>query len=94
MKDIYNKHPTLPHYVDIWDINVLFAYTLIEKQIVMLVILSEQWKQILLAIDIDNVRIHEENISILPNSSLEHTNWTKIYKPQYITISKGILQAV
>ena len=49
MKDIYNKHPTLPHYVDIWDINVLLAYTLIEKQIVMLVILSEQWKQILLA---------------------------------------------
>lgn len=62
MKDIYNKNPTLPHYVDIWDINVLLAYTLIEKQIVMLVILSEQWKQILLAIDIDNVRIHEENI--------------------------------
>ena len=25
MEDIYNQHPTLPHYVNIWDINILLA---------------------------------------------------------------------
>ena len=26
MKGIYNQHPTLPRYVNIWDINILLAY--------------------------------------------------------------------
>ena len=26
MKGIYNQHPTLPHYVNIWDINILLVY--------------------------------------------------------------------
>ena len=44
-----------------------------EKQIVQLLILSEQWKQILLTLDIDNVKIYEDKLIILPNSSLKHT---------------------
>ena len=46
---------------------------LTEKLTVLLLILSEQWKQTLLAIDIDNVKIYEDKLIILPNSSLKHT---------------------
>ena len=62
MKDIY---------VSIWDINVLFAYfgslpvnseltlkCLTEKLTTNIFILSKQRKQILLAIDIDNVKTY------------------------------------
>ena len=86
MKGIYNQHPTLPRYVNIQDINILLAYfeslpanseltlkCLTEKLTVLLLILSEQQKQTLLAIDIDNVKIYEEKLIILPNSSLKHT---------------------
>ena len=86
MKGIYNQHPTLPHYVNIWHINIQLAYfeslpanseltlkCLTEKLTVLLLILSEQWKQTLLAIDIDNVKIYEDKLIILPNSSLKHT---------------------
>ena len=86
MKGIYNQHPTLPRYVNIWDINVLWAYfeplptdseltlkCLTEKLTVLLLILSEQRKQILLAIDIDNVKSYEDKLIILSNSSLKHT---------------------
>ena len=86
MKGIYNQHPTLPRYVNIWDINVLLAYfeflptnseltlkCLTEKLTVLLLILNKQRKQTLLAIDIDNVKIYEGKLIILPNSSLKHT---------------------
>ena len=86
MKGIYNQHPTLPRYVNIWDINILFAYyeflranseltlkCLTEKLTVLLLILREQWKQTLLAIDINNVKVYEGKLTILPNSSLKHT---------------------
>ena len=86
MKGIYNQHPTLPRYVNIWDINILLAYfeslpanseltlkCLTEKLTVLLLILSEQRKQTLLAIDIDNVKIYEDKLIIFPNSSLKHT---------------------
>ena len=86
MKGIYNQHPTLPRYVNIWDINILLAYfeslpanseltlkCLTEKLTVLLLILREQWKQTLLAIDINNVKVYEGKLTILPNSSLKHT---------------------
>ena len=66
--------------------NILFVYfeslpesseltlkCLTEKLTVLLLILSEQWKETLLAIDIDNVKIYENKLLILPNSSLKHT---------------------
>ena len=86
IKGIYNQHPTLPRYVNIWDINILLAYfeslpanseltlkCLTEKLTVLLLILSEQRKQTLLAIDITNVKIYEDKLIILPNSPLKHT---------------------
>ena len=86
IKGIYNQHPTLPRYVNILDINILLAYfeslpanseltlkCLTEKLTVLLLILSEQRKQTLLAIDITNVKIYEEKLIILPNSPLKHT---------------------
>ena len=81
------QHPTLPLYVNIWDINVLFAYfeylpanceltlkCLTEKLIALLLILIKQRKQTLLVIDTDNVKIYEYKLIILPNSSPKHTN--------------------
>ena len=80
---------TLPCYVNIWDNNILLAYfeslpanseltlkCLTEKLTVLLLILSqpsEQQKQTLLAIDIDNVKIYEDKLIILLNPSLRHT---------------------
>ena len=45
---------------------------LIEKLTVLFPILSEQWKQSLLAIDVDNNKIHEDKLIMLLNSSLKH----------------------
>ena len=92
MKGIYNKHPILPRYVNIWNINILLAYfeylpgnseltlkCLTEKLTVLLIILSGQQKQTLLAIDIDNIKIYEDKLIILQNSSLK-LNQTDLYK--------------
>ena len=46
---------------------------LTEKLTLLLLILSEQQKQTLLARDIDNVKIYEEKLIIIPNFSLKHT---------------------
>ena len=46
---------------------------LTEKLTVLLLILSERRKQTLLAINIDNVKIYEDKLIILPNSLLKHT---------------------
>ena len=70
----------------IWDISIILAYFeslpansevtlkyLTEKLSVLLFILSEQQKQTLLTIDIDNAKIYEDKLIILPKSSLKHT---------------------
>ena len=44
-----------------------------EKLTVLLFILSEQRKQTLWAINIDDVRVHEDKLIMLPNSSLIYT---------------------
>ena len=86
MRGFYNQHPTLPHYANIWDINILLAYfqslptnseltlkCLIEKLTELFLILSEQQKQTSLALYTDNAKIFEDKLIILPNSSLKHT---------------------
>ena len=44
---------------------------------VLLIILSEQRKKTLLAIDIDSVKIYEDKIIIFPNCSLKHTKTSR-----------------
>ena len=107
MKGVYNQHPTLPCYNNIWVINIVLAYfeslpanseltlkCLIEKLTVLFLILSEQRKETLLAIDIDNVKIYENKLIRLPNSSIKHTNQADLYKLYYITSSMGTLNFV
>ena len=107
MKGVYNQHPTLPCYNNIWVINIVLAYfeslpanfeltlkCLIEKLTVLFLILSEQRKETLLAIDIDNVKIYENKLIRLPNSSIKHTNQGDLYKLYYITSSMGTLNFV
>ena len=94
MKGIYNQHPTLPRYVNIWDINILLAYfeslpanseltlkCLTEKLTVLLLILREQWKQTLLAIDINNVKVYEDNLPYSQTLHLNILNQADLYKP-------------
>ena len=69
MKGIYNKHPPLPKYVNIWDMNTLLIYydkgpnseltfkQLCPKIAVLFMLLGARRKQALLAIDIENVII-------------------------------------
>ena len=59
---------------------------LTEKLTVLFLILSEQRKQTLLAIDIDNFKIYENKLNILPNSSLKHTKPSR--PPQAIVYHK------
>ena len=93
MEDIYNQHPTLPGYVNIWDINTLFAYfeslpanseltlkCLTEKLTVLLLILSEQPKQTLLAIDIYNSRFMRASSSYFQTLHLNILNQADLYK--------------
>ena len=89
MKDIYNKHPSLLRNANIWNIKILLVYfhsvpdnselslkCLTEKITVLLLLIGEQWKQILFYIDIDNVKIQQGKLVTLPNSSLKHTKLT------------------
>ena len=93
MKGIYNQHPTLPRYVSIWDINTLLAYfeslpanseltlkCLTEKLTVLLLILSEQPKQTLLAIDIYNSRFMRASSSYFQTLHLNILNQADLYK--------------
>ena len=93
MKGIYNQHPTLPRYVNIWDINVLLDYfeslpsnseltlkCLTEKLTVLLLILSEQPKQTLLAIDIYNSRFMRASSSYFQTLHLNILNQADLYK--------------
>ena len=93
MKGIYNQHTTLPRYVNIWDINILLAYfesqpanseltlkCLTEKLTVLLLILSEQPKQTLLAIDIYNSRFMRASSSYFQTLHLNILNQADLYK--------------
>ena len=85
MKDINNQHPTLPYpvisifgplmycWINVLASSELTLKCLTEKLIALLLILSEPQKQTLLVIDIENVKIYEDKLIIIPNSSLKHT---------------------
>ena len=90
MKDIYNKHPNLPllcqhlgnsllaYFESLPDNSELTLKCLLEKLTVLFLMLSEQWKQSLLAIDVDNNKIHKDKLIMLPNSSLKHAKPSRL----------------
>ena len=87
IKGIYNKHPPLPKYVNIWDMNRLLIYydnvgpiselsfkQLFRKIAVLFMLLGARRKQAFLAVDIANVIVQTDKAILLPNKTLKHTN--------------------
>ena len=87
MKGFYKKHPPLPKYVNISDMNKLLIYyenmgpnsaltfkQLCRKTSILFMLLGVRRKQALLAIDIGNVMVQTDKATLLPNKTLKHTN--------------------
>ena len=87
VKDIYNKHPPLPKYINIWDMSKLLTYynnmgphseltfnQLCRKIAVLFMLLGARRKQKLLVLDIANVIVQTNKVILLPNKTLKHTN--------------------
>ena len=73
LKDIYNRHPSLPKYTSIWDLSLVLDYynsietndklqfkDLVKKTIMLFMILGTRRKQALFTITVDNI-VTEEN---------------------------------
>ena len=87
VKGIYNKHPPLPKYVNIWKMNKLLTYydnmgpnseltfkQLCRKIAVLFMLLGAWRKQAILAIDIANVFVQTDKVILVPNKTLKRTN--------------------
>ena len=87
VKGIYNKHPPLPKYVSIWNMNKLLTYydnmgpnselkfkQLYRKIAVLFMLLGARRKQALLTIDIANMIVQPDISILLPNETLKHNN--------------------
>ena len=87
MKGIYNKHPPLPKYVNMWDMNKLLTFysimgqnseltfnQLCTKIAILFMLPRARKKQALLVIDITNAIVQTDKAILLPNKALEHTN--------------------
>ena len=86
LKGIYNRHPPLPKYVKIWDINdVLCLYNqlpdnqqlsikdLSHKLAILLMLLGARRKNSLSNISVDNIEINNTEMVIIPHEVLKHT---------------------
>ena len=94
IKGIFNKHPPLPKYVKIWDINCLLTYyeklgdnkelsfkELCKKVATLFMILGARRKQALMTIDVSNIVFENKKVVLLPNKTLKHTNPNHPLKP-------------
>ena len=72
LKGIYNRHPPLPKYVNIWDISLLLRYydnmdsndnlqfkVLVKKTVMLFIILGARRKQALFTLSTDNIIFKE-----------------------------------
>jgi len=94
IKGIHNRYPPLPRYVKIWDINqVLEHYNklpensllslkeLTHKLVLLLMILGARRKQSLLHIHIDNIKITDAEMVLLPHTLQKHTKPGRTIEP-------------
>ena len=85
VKGIFNLHRPTAEYSNIWDKSTVLDYnakirqnkelTLIEltmKFVMLLMILGGRGKQAIVAIEIENVKITEDRLYLLPNKTLKH----------------------
>ena len=94
IKGIFNRHPPLPKYVQIWDINTVLNFynsspdneflplkDLTQKLAMLLMILGARRKQSLLTILIDNIKITDTELILLPNDLQKHTRPGRTIEP-------------
>eukprot|EP00794_Sanderia_malayensis_P004314 gene4314-4887_t len=80
LKGIFNRHPPLPKYVHIWDINKVLGFyktlpdneqlslkEITQKLVMLLLILGARRKQTLLSILIDNIKITDNGMTLIPH---------------------------
>ena len=91
---IFIRHPPLPRYKQISDINQVLEYYTnlsdskelefkykVKKSIILFFILGACRKQALSTINIDNIIFADNKIILLPNKTLKHTNPNKRLEP-------------
>ena len=94
LKDIYNRHPPLPNYVDIWDLTLFLKYyeqkqnnnclefkDLVKKTMMLFIILGARRKQVLFILDVDNIVFKENKDILLPNKTVKHTKANRLLEP-------------
>ena len=94
LKCIYNRHPTVPKYANIWDISLVLDYynsieandklqfkDLVKKTVMLFTILRARTKQALFTITIDNIVTEETKIFFLPNKNIKYSNTPRILEP-------------
>ena len=94
LKGIYNQHPPMPKYGEIWDINIVLEYyannndnnklsmmQLTQKLAILLMILGSQRKHTLTTIDENNVVIEKDKMILLPNQLQKQTKPGKCISP-------------
>ena len=94
LKGIYNRHPPLPKYVDIWDLTLLLKYyeqkenndclefkELVKKTVMLLIILGALRKQAPFTLKVDNIVFKENKVILLPNKTMKHTKANRRSEP-------------
>lgn len=94
LKGIYNRHPAIPKYVGIWDLNrVLDLYKslpnndqlqlkdITQKLAMLLILLGARRKQTLCTISIENIKITDTELVLIPHMVQKHTKPGKPLKP-------------
>ena len=85
LKDIYDRHPPLSKYMDIWDLTVLLKYyeqkennyclefkTLVKKVVMLFIILGTRRKQALFTLSVENFVFKENKVILLPSKTMKH----------------------
>ena len=86
LRGIFNQHPPMPKYAEIWDINIVLDYyanrmdnnelsmmQLTQKLSLLLMILGSQRRHTLTTIDQNNVVIETDKMILLPNQLQKQT---------------------
>ena len=94
LNGIYNRHPPLPKYVDIWNLTLLLKYyeqkenndclkfkELVKKTLILFIILGARRKQVLFKLSVDNIVFKENKVILLPNKTLKHTKANRPLEP-------------
>ena len=94
LKGMFNRHPPLPRYMHIWDINLVLAYNnrighneeldfkyLVKKIVTLFMILGARRKHALSTIYINNIVFKDDKVILLPNITLKHSKPTRPLQP-------------